>query len=130
VADTIKALAKAIRCSAQYGDTAKPYDQYDDWQKSAHPYRVTLRYRRRQLTTDYWMGQAHTSEPDAASVINSLLLDARCGEMTFDEFCSEMGCDVDSRKAEATHRACERTAKAVRRLLGADFDRFANADGL
>jgi hypothetical protein len=105
-----------------------PWASYSEWQRNAHPYRVTLTYQRRRLTIDYWMGLSLTSEPTADDVIDSLLLDANAGDQTFDEFCSDMGLDSDSRKAEATWKACKRSAKGVRRLLGADYDTFQEAE--
>lgn len=46
--------------------------------------------------------------PCAASVLHSLLSDARCGaDHTFDEFCAELGYDTDSRRAMDTYLACQ-----------------------
>jgi hypothetical protein len=125
---TLKALASKVRCDAAYGRTAKPWAEYDEWQRAAHPYRVTLRYQRRTLTTDYWMGQALTDEPDASGVLGSLLLDARIGAGSFEDYCSDFGADEDSRKEYRAWQACKRTAAKLRRFLGADFDTFNEAE--
>lgn len=125
---TLKTLCQKVQIASEYGRTARPWDQYDEWQKKAHPYRVTLRYQRRSLTVDFWMGSANTSEPDAESVIDCLLSDAQSGELSFYEFCREFGYDEDSRKAEATWKLCKSLAPKIRRLLGSDFDAFLYSD--
>jgi hypothetical protein len=57
-----------------------------------------------------------------------LLSDASAGEQSFEEFCLEFGYDPDSRKAERIHKACEKTARELRRLLGDDFETFLYSD--
>jgi hypothetical protein len=125
---TLKALASKVTCEAQYGKTQKTWAEYDEWQKSAHPYRVRLRYQRRSLSTDYWMGSAHTSEPDANGVLTSLLLDARIGSGSFEDYCADFGADEDSRKEYSAWQACKRTHAKLLRFLGADFDTFNEAE--
>lgn len=83
---------------------------------------------RRRLTTSFYQGPAHTQEPTAADVLGCLCRDARAGEMSLEEFCSAFGYDIDSRKAEATHKACERIRKKLTSFLGNYFDTFADAE--
>jgi len=123
MAENLHDLARAVSLTVT-GDPARPYDQQDDWQRNANGYRVRLRYQRRSMTIDFWQGIAHTSDPDAAGVLDCLLSDADCGARSFDDFCSELGYDVDSRKAYRTWQACQRTDRQLRRFLGDDFDRF------
>jgi hypothetical protein len=115
---------RGVKIESQYGGVEVP----DGWTPGTHPYKVTLRYRGRQMTAPFFMGPAHEKEPTAADVLNCLCSDARSGEMTFEEFCSEFGYDSDSRKAENTWKQCERLGAKVRRLLGDEFDEFANAE--
>lgn len=124
----LKTLAEQVTITSEYGRTRKPWDQYDEWQKEAHPYRVRMRYKGRSLTVDFWMGQAHTAEPDAEGVLDCLLSDASAGEQDFHEFCSEFGYDEDSRKAEKVWKACKQTAPKLRRFLGDDYETFLYAD--
>jgi hypothetical protein len=124
---TLSELATKIAISSKLGSSVA-FDRMDDWQKKANAYRVTLRYQRRTMTIDWWQGTGIADDPDAASVISALLSDANAGAGTFEEFCSDMGYDSDSRKAEKTWRACKRINPQIRRLLGADFDQFANAE--
>lgn len=91
-------------------------------------WRVTLRYQGRRFTVPFFQGMGHTDDPTAADVVSCLTSDARGGEESFETFCGDYGYDVDSRKAHAVWRQCARIAPRLRRLLGADFDVFANAE--
>jgi hypothetical protein len=57
--------------------------------------------------------------PDVLDVVASLLMDSEaidCG--TFEEWASNLGYDTDSRKAEATYRACLEIGLKLRAALG------------
>lgn len=92
------------------------------------PSKVTLRFKGRQLTVPFYMGPANTREPTTADVLACLCSDARFGESSFGDFCSDMGLDEDSRKAEATWRACVAMGPRVRQFLGAFFDDISGAE--
>lgn len=113
-----------IKAQVRYGNKVT---EPDDWQQSANPYTVTLRFQGRRLTCDFFTGSGWTKEPNAADVLSSLVLDANCGDMTFEEFCQEFGYDEDSRKAERTWRQCKRMSPKVRQFLGEHLDEVANA---
>lgn len=114
-----------IKCEATYGGVEPPEGE---WGRSAHPYKVTLKFGRRRLTTAFFMGPAHTKEPTAADVLSCLISDGNVGEESFEDFCNSLGYDVDSRRAEKTWRACVKMAPRVRRFLGDHFDAVANAE--
>lgn len=120
-----------IRADVKYGND-EPMDDTDskdaDWRRSANPWTVTLKMGKRRLTVPFWTGSALTSEPTPADVLSCLVSDARSGEMSFSEFCSEFGYDTDSRRAERTHAACAKFAPRVRRFLGDAFDDVASAE--
>ena len=114
-----------VKTHCQYGGVELP----DDWQdKGAHPYKVVLRYRGRQLTTPFFCGSAWTREPNVADVLSSLILDASCGDQSFEDFCSDFGYDEDSRKAERTWRDCTAMTPRVKRFLGERFEAFTSAE--
>lgn len=125
---SLKQLAQNVRLTSEYGAAKLPYEKRDEWQKSAHDYRCTLRYQGRQYSFDYWMGQAHKDEPSVEMVLDSLLSDASAGDQDFEEFCSEFGYDEDSREAERTWKACQKSGEGVKRLLGDDYETFLYAD--
>jgi hypothetical protein len=106
-----------------YGQATKPAP----WEGAAHNWRVTLRYKRRKLTVDFY-GGALVENPGPADVLSGLILDASDNWGTFEEFCADLGYDTDSRQAEATWKACAKMAPKVRRFLGEDFNKFAQAE--
>lgn len=114
-----------VRIECVYGAVELPEEWTD---RAAHPYKVTLRYQRRQITTPFFCGSGWEREPNAADVLGSLILDASLGEYSFEDFCSEMGYDEDSRRAERTWKACAAMAPRLHRFLGDSFDDFANAE--
>lgn len=70
--------------------------------------------------------------PDAASVVHCLIMDADVLDYrNFEEWAGEVGFDPDSRKAEATYKACMEIALSLRNGLGdADYSalRAASAE--
>jgi len=110
-----------ITADSQYGGEAPEHFA------GSNPWRVTLRFEGRRLTVPFYTGSAITRDPGAADVLSCIVSDARCGEESFESFCSDLGYDVDSRKAEQTWRACCKMGPKVRRFLGAAFDDVANA---
>lgn len=64
----------------------------------------------------YW---AHTPKQD--EVLHSLFLDAQCGSLSFNDFCSEFGYDNDSLSALDTYRACMESGEKLRRALGPEY---------
>ncbi len=58
-------------------------------------------------------------EPDACDVIASLVMDSDVLDAgTFEEWAGDLGYDADSRKAEATYRACLEIALKLRNGIG------------
>lgn len=55
--------------------------------------------------------------PHAADVLYSLLMDSSAVGQSFESWCSELGMDSDSRKAEATYRACQENADKLARIF-------------
>lgn len=124
---TLSTLADRVRCTATYG-AKLDWDKQSEWQQQANGYSVQLRYKGRQLTVDYWMGQALTREPDAASVLSSLLLDASACDQSFEEWCGEFGYDTDSRTAESTYQQCVKIGNKLQAFLGDDYEEFRSAE--
>lgn len=118
-----------IRATVTY-DNATPWDQRDEWQRNANPWTVVLRYQGRRMTVPFYTGSGWTREPTAADVVDCLCSDASGIECArdFDDWCSDLGMDTDSRKAERIYRQSERQTAALRRLLGADYDDVVRED--
>ena len=96
-------------------------------QKGVRPWSRDLRAPRKSVA--YAEGLAKASKaykPDPADVLQSLQVDCSVSyHDTFEDWASEFGYDLDSRKAERTYDACRKTAKAMRDVLGAElFETF------
>jgi hypothetical protein len=57
--------------------------------------------------------------PNVADILYCLVSDDTNGE-SLEDWASNFGYDIDSRKAEETYRACARQTRDARRVLGAD----------
>lgn len=113
-----------IKSTSEYGAVEVP----QGWAPGTHPYKVTLRLGRRQLTVPFFCGPGCTEDPIAADVLFCLVSDAQAGDQSFEDFASDFGYDVDSRKAEATWRTCQSIAPRLRRFLGKHFDVVVRAE--
>jgi hypothetical protein len=109
-----------IRIEAEYSDN-NPNMADETWQ--ANHYKVLLKKGNKQLTTYFSMGMAHTQEPTAEDVLDSLAMDASGIEnaRSFDDWCANYGYDTDSRKAEKTFKACEKQAEKLKVFLGEEL---------
>ena len=95
---------------------------FDTW----HGYKGKLgacQYSKRKLTVYFSKGYGHHgAEPTTDEVLSCLADDSSCADdHSFEDFCSEMGYDTDSRTAERTYKACQHTAKRLLNFLGADI---------
>lgn len=59
--------------------------------------------------------------PTLPDVMYCLLLDGRCAEGTFEDFCSEFGYDSDSRKALETYLADQVTRNSMIKMFGTEL---------
>jgi hypothetical protein len=125
MSETLKDLIERdnVRITATYG--AAPL--LEDW-PDAHPYGVTLRRKRRQMSTPFYMGSALTDEPTAEDVLESLLLEYQAGRQTFEDYCADYGYDVNSHKAHATWEACRKSGDELERFLGGDLETYLYAE--
>lgn len=123
---TLKSLARKVRIETKWG-ASLDWDKQDEWQQNSNGWRCTLKYQGRRYTFDFWQGVAISEDPTAEGCLECLLSDANV-EADFHDFCREFGYDTDSRKAEATFKACLKVGKEMRRLLGDDFETFLYAE--
>lgn len=119
-----KALAeKPVEVSSLYMGKSKEGDWVrDDWA-------VVLKYQGRSMSTEFHTGVGLRKNnkpvpPKVPDVLYCLLMDSSALDLTFEEWCSEMGYDTDSRKAEKIYNLCVENAIKVKRLLGKDFQYF------
>lgn len=119
-------LCQGVKIKARRG-ARLAYEKQDNWQRNANDYRITLYYLGRQISVDFWQGTGIDHEPDVTNVLECLISDTIAGEVSFKEFCGDMGYSADSRDAFGIWQQCKRLGRRVHRLLGDDFDKFAYA---
>lgn len=90
------------------------------WARTARHWKATLRRGQRTMTVPFSQGSAHTEPPEIADVLDALASDSSGldNARSFEEWASEYGYDVDSRKAERIYNAVERQAKKLVAFLG------------
>lgn len=125
---TLKELAAGVQIKAEQGAARLAWDKRDEWQQNANDWRITLSYKGRRHSFDFWQGVGIKNAPDAAGVLECLLSDAQSAGDGFDEFCANMGYDSDSRKAERIYKACEKTHERLSVLFGEDYQKFIDAE--
>lgn len=76
----------------------------------------------------YRMGIGHKDKktgkptpPKVEDVISSMTLDATACDESFDDWCSSLGYETDSRKALKTYLACQNSGVELRRFLRSDY---------
>lgn len=117
--------ARGIAFSARYVGQMKDGSGWEHFL-----WRVNLsRSPAKHFSTDYRMGLAHVTKskksylpdrpkpPIAAQVLHSTILDARSGEMSFRDFCDELGCNYDSIKDLNIYRECEKITQEMRNFF-------------
>jgi len=106
-----------INCDYSSGNPNMP-----DWRDANH-YKVRLIRGKKQLTTYFSQGYGIPGEPDAEGVLNCLFSDSISVEncASFEDWCSDLGYDSDSRKAERIFKVCEKQAEKLKGFLGEDL---------
>lgn len=107
---TVSILSKVKMVSERVENNSHDMQNMDAW-------KVTLFFRGKQYTTNYYMGYGHNGkEPEKELVIDSLLLDSSCADYLLETFMEEFGYK-DIAKARRILEACERVDRNIRRLF-------------
>ena len=102
------------------------------WQREANKWQVTVSYKGRSMTINYFTGQGYKGNPVAYDVLYSLFSDALTAETTNDvaDFLVEFGyCDKAEsvREGSKVYNAVIEEAKKFKELLGEDYDYLMDA---
>lgn len=112
------------------GASSKDGWECDSWRVTLHKPRklVDLKWtQEKSAGFDYYTGTGHRNKqgkakaPEPASVLHCLAMDARLAEDTFEDFCSCLGYDTDSRKALDTYLQCQKNGSDLRSVLGSSL---------
>ncbi len=113
--DFTRSFGIAAKCERWHENPSAP-----DWQDADH-WKCVLKGAGSQMTVYFSMGYGHNGKPPkAADILDCLASDAAGVENArdFEDWASEYGYDTDSRKAECTYHACEKSAAKLKRFLG------------
>lgn len=128
MAKTLRSLCSNVKLILN-GPPRLPESEWSDWQRKSNGYSLTLTYRGRRFTFDFWQGTGITHDPKVVDCMECLLSDAEAGKQTFEEWCGNLGYDTDSRKAEAIYRQCKSVIyRGMKRLLGVDYAIFQESE--
>lgn len=96
-----------------------------EWKDADH-WKCQLRMRRKSWTIYFSQGCGHNGvEPSVESILNCVQSDtSTIQDRSFEEWCSDLGYDTDSRKAERTYKACEKQAHRAEGFFAPDFEEF------
>jgi hypothetical protein len=94
-------------------------------------HKITVSSEHGRLSFTFWASVSRPdieSESDLLGALNCLASDATCAQGSFEDFCSELGYDLDSRKAYKVYKACLKQKSKLESILGdTDLWDFANA---
>jgi hypothetical protein len=98
---------------------------YADWDKeNLRPHWfVRLEMEGRTEHFDFW-GAVGDQEIALGDLLDCLSGDALIGEGTFEDYCSDIGADEDSRRAYQTWEACRDAAQRLQVLFGDHYEEF------
>ncbi|MDY0282415.1 MAG: hypothetical protein RBR35_17850 [Salinivirgaceae bacterium] len=94
-------------------------------------YRVTLKRPGRRMTLVFSKGFGHKGAPPAVvEILECLQSDARIAEdcASFEGFCSDLGYNSDSRRAEKTYKALKRQAAKLQKFFGDLYEDFLDCE--
>lgn len=99
----------------------------DGWRHDQWRCTLSSAYWDGRFTTTYRMGVGHDGKkPKAEEVLDALVSDASLVENAegFDDFCRDLGYDIDSRKAEQSYIACTTQTENLKNWLGARYNAY------
>ena len=133
IADGLTATARFVGEVEDHeiGWADKGLNKPDMWHNH---FKLTLRGNESRATFDFYGSQRDfeafkrtLDDGEIKSAVRCILGDAVSGGLDFEDFCSEVGYDTDSRKAEKVHKACQRTAAKIARVFTGDLYDLLNS---
>lgn len=115
-----KAVGTIVINSKFIGNKAANWDSKAGIKTNYNNHKVTVSCNGKRTSFDFW-GSLNDPQIKTDSenmfALYCFLSDSISGKESFEDFCSEFGYDEDSRSAERTHRACEKSCDKAERLF-------------
>ena len=89
------------------------------WAEDMLDWTVTLQAGERKMRLYFYTGRGLKRKPDTCDVMYSLRADYGYKDMHFDEFCRELGYDMDDGESTRTYKAAIKQAEQLEVFLGA-----------
>lgn len=123
---TIEITGKTYQVSAKLIATGVRFPNTDDNDRTRHnKYRVTVKCDDGKLSFLYFgsdhdwnYGHDELNRNDLLGAVDCFLSDARSGDMSFENFCDELGYSDDSRRAFKIWKACVKAHEKASSLFG------------
>jgi hypothetical protein len=125
--ETLKNLCKVMKVRIN-GEAKTPYEKQNTWQKDSNSFNLTLQYKGKSLTLDYWQGTGIYTPPTTHGVMECLLSDYSCAQDSFEDFCDNCGYSNDSLSALKVYKSCIRLSKKLVKFLGNNLNQFLNSE--
>jgi hypothetical protein len=94
----------------------------EDFHNADH-WKCVLGKGRKTMTVYFSKGYGHNgAEPTVKEILECLVVDASYMPCDFDEWCSNLGYDADSRKDKKIYDVCVKQAIKLRAFMGDDYD--------
>lgn len=126
----VKATFKQFEVKANYKGTKKA-----EWSDNRHHnfnnHMVTVinKETAQKITFEFWASIANpvlNREYDILNAFYCFVSDAVSGSESFEEFCSNMGYDLDSRTAEKIYRKCKKQLEKLNKIYDGDIYDLVN----
>ena len=124
---TNKAIFKNFEVKATYKGDKKAIWSDDNFNN--HMVKVTNTDTKQSITFEFWasiMNPELNTEEEILEAFYSFVNDALSGIETFENFCSELGYNTDSRKARSVWRACQRANNKIKKIYDDDIYNLAS----
>ena len=121
----MKVTFQNFRITATFkGDKKADWSDMDNWNN--HTVTVYNTETKKRISFDFWASIAMPrikTTIDALEAFQCFIWDALAGELDrdFEEFCSDMGYDTDSRRAEQTWKACQEAYRKLDKVSDIDI---------
>lgn len=89
-----------------------------------HNHKVKITHNKKSFSFDFWGSIANpeiSNDQENVFAFYCALSDGLSAVDSFENFCSELGYDTDSRKAEQIYKQCEKTLKKIERVFNCDL---------
>jgi cellulose biosynthesis protein BcsQ len=122
-----KATFKQFEVKASYKGTKKTDWSSDNFNN--HMVTVTNTETEQKITFEFWASIANpelNKEYDILNAFYCFVSDAVSGSESFNEFCSNLGYDEDSRTAEKIYKKCKKQLEKLNKIYDGDIYDLVN----